>query len=73
MPARAPSCTAASSATPTARPPIAMRSAPDDVVPARALALTTFASTLALVSDLLALGIEDAANEIKHRFVPPAS
>jgi uncharacterized protein DUF5677 len=42
----------------------------DDVLPARALALTTFASTLAIASDVLGLGIEVAANEIKHRFVP---
>jgi hypothetical protein len=42
------------------------------MLPARALALTTFASTVAIASDVVGLGIEDDVNEIKHRFVPPA-
>jgi hypothetical protein len=46
--------------------------ASDDLLPARALALTTFASTLAIASDVLDLGIEADVNEVKHRFVPPS-
>jgi Family of unknown function (DUF5677) len=42
----------------------------DELLPARALALTTFASTLAIASDVLGLGIAPAADEVKHRFVP---
>lgn len=43
---------------------------PDDLLPARALALTTFASTLAIAGGVLGLGIESAVDEVKHRFVP---
>jgi hypothetical protein len=43
---------------------------PADLLPARALALTTFASTLAIASQELALGLEEAVDEVKHRFVP---
>jgi hypothetical protein len=43
-----------------------------DVLRARALAVTTFASTLAIASDVLGFGLEEAANEVKHRFVTPS-
>jgi hypothetical protein len=43
---------------------------PADLLPARTLALTTFASTLAIASRELALGLEEAVDEVKHRFVP---
>ena len=43
--------------------------AADDLLPARALALTTFASTLAVASAVLGFSIEDAVHDVKHRFV----
>lgn len=45
--------------------------AAEDLLAARTLATTTFASTLALVSSMLDLHIEDAVNEVKHRYAPP--
>jgi hypothetical protein len=43
----------------------------EDLRAARTLGLTTFASTLAIVSDEFDLGLEDEVNVIKHRYVPP--
>jgi hypothetical protein len=42
----------------------------DELVPARTLVATSFASTLCIVSTALNLGIHDRADEIKRRFVP---